>query len=121
MNITAVAQRFGGWWAVHIPEVDGAFTQTRRLDQVADMAAEAVAMILGLDPSTIDVTVEPHTGKDSLIAQAREARDAADRAADEASRVMRQTAREPVADGLTVRDVGRVMGVSHQRVSQLVS
>lgn len=121
MKVTAVAQRSGNWWAVHVPEVDGAFTQARRLDQIPHMAADAVALILGVDASTIDVTVEPHTGKDSLIAQAREAREAVDRAVDEASRVMRHTARELIADGLTVRDVGRVMGVSHQRVSQLVA
>lgn len=121
MKITAVARRSGSWWAVEVPEVEGVFTQARRLDQVADMAADAVAVMLDADPGTIKVTVEPHTGKDSLIAQAREARETADRAADEASKVMRHAARELVADGLTVRDVGRVMGISHQRVSQLVS
>lgn len=121
MKVTAIAQRSGRWWAVHVPEVDGAFTQARRLDQVADMTAEAVALLLDVDESTIEVAVEPHTGKDELIAQVRQAREEADRAADQASHVMRSTARELIADGLTVRDVGRVMGISHQRVSQLVS
>lgn len=121
MKITAIARRSGRWWAVEVPEVEGVYTQARRLDQVADMAAEAAALMLDIDESDIEVTVTPHTSKDSIIAQAREAREAADRAADEASRVMRAAARELVSDGMTVRDVGRVMGISHQRVSQLVS
>lgn len=121
MKVTAIAQRSGNWWAVHVPEVPGAFTQARRLDQVADMAAEAVTLLLEVDEATIEVTVEPHTDKDSLIAQAREAREVADRAADEASTMMRQAARELLADGLTVRDAGRLLQVSPQRISQLVA
>ena len=43
MEVTAVCRRSGNWWAVEIPEVEGAFTQARRLDQVADMAADGAA------------------------------------------------------------------------------
>ena len=32
MKVTAEATRSGGWWAVEVPEVDGAFTQACRLD-----------------------------------------------------------------------------------------
>ncbi|QDP98027.1 hypothetical protein FOE78_20890 [Microlunatus elymi] len=119
MKITAVAQRSSAWWAIRIPEVEGAFTQARRLDLVPGMAAEAVGMLLDIDPASIEVTVEPHTDQDSLIAQAREARRAADEAATEAARTMRQAAQHLLAENYTVRDAGRLLGLSPQRVSQL--
>ena len=56
MKVTAKARRAGGWWAVEVPEVPGAFTQARRLEQVAVVAAEAVADLL--DMLAIDVEVE---------------------------------------------------------------
>lgn len=121
MNVTAVARRDGRWWAISVPEVEGAFTQTRRLDQVPDMVADAVGMLLEIDPATVEVTVEPHTDRDSLVAEAREAREAADQAANIASAAMRKAARELLDDGLTVRDAGRLLEVSPQRISQLVA
>lgn len=121
MKITAVAQRSGNWWAVEIPEVPGAFTQARRLDQIAEMAASSAGLMLDQDPESFEVVVEAHTDQDSMIAHAREAREAADRAADEASQKMREAARALLAEEYTVRDAGRLLGVSPQRVSQLTS
>jgi len=34
MELTALCERGGGWWAVRVPEIDGLYTQARRLDQV---------------------------------------------------------------------------------------
>lgn len=119
MKVTAVAQRSGNWWAVRIPEVDGAFTQARRLDQVPDMAAEAAALMLDVDSASITVEVEAHTDMDSLLASVREARDAAEHAAEQSARITRKAARELLAEDYTVRDTGRLLGLSPQRVSQL--
>jgi predicted RNase H-like HicB family nuclease len=120
MKITAIAERSGGWWAIRVPEIPGVFSQARRLEQVADMAADAAALMLDQDPADFEVTVEAHTPEDSLIAQARAAREDADRAAELASAKMREAARCLIADEYTVRDAGRLLGVSPQRVSQLV-
>jgi predicted RNase H-like HicB family nuclease len=60
--ITAHCQRDEDWWIVDVPEVDGALTQGRTLEEAAFMAADAVALLLDIDPSTIEVRVvtEPH-------------------------------------------------------------
>lgn len=58
MDITAVAERSDGWWAVHIPEVPGALTQARRLGDVPAMAAESAAVMLDGDPADFRVTVQ---------------------------------------------------------------
>lgn len=50
MKVTAHAERHDRWWIVTIPEVEGGIhTQARRLDQVAEMAADAVATATGVD------------------------------------------------------------------------
>ncbi len=41
----AHAARSGRWWAVEVPDVPGVFTQTRRLDQVAPAAREAISNV----------------------------------------------------------------------------
>ena len=56
---TAVCRRLGGWWAVDVPQIRGAHTQTRRLDQVEAMTREAIALLTDVAPSTFDVMVEP--------------------------------------------------------------
>lgn len=55
MDVTAVVERSGRWWVITVPEVEGAVTQARRLDQVPHMAADAVAVLLDIDIA--DVTV----------------------------------------------------------------
>ena len=53
-QVTATATRVGSWWAIEVPEVPGAFSQARRLSQVAAMAADAVATLTG---ETVSVEV----------------------------------------------------------------
>lgn len=122
MKITAKARRSDGWWAVEVPEVPGVFTQARRLDQVPEMAIDAVTLMLGIDADEItDFTLVAETDKDSVIAVAKEAKERADEAAKEASLAMREAASALLEDDLTVRDAGKLLGVSPQRISQLVS
>lgn len=122
MRITAHARRAGGWWAVEVPEVPGAFTQARRLEQVAEAAASAVADLQGVDDATIEVelAVDLDPGVLHMIEAARQAADAAAAAQAEASSAMRLAVKELRYDqDLTTRDAATLLGVTHQRVSQL--
>jgi|BarGraNGADG00212_1021973.scaffolds.fasta_scaffold03244_4 hypothetical protein len=123
MRVTATATRTGDWWAVEVPDVAGGLhTQTRRLDQVASAVADAVALVAGVPPGTIVVDVTPKLpARDAeLIDAARAASQEAARAAERASRLSRQAVERLRSEGMTVRDVGGLLGVSPQRVSQLV-
>ena len=110
----------GDWWVLEAPEV-GAVSQTRRLDQAAGEMREAIAYLAHLAPEQVTVRVDPvlpeaYAVHAQAAAQARqEAADATARAAAEA----RAAARALRQEGLTLRDVGHVMGVSHQRAAQL--
>ncbi len=54
-----VAERSEDWWAISVPGLSGVFSQTRRLDQVEAMAREAIALMLDVDETAIEVTVDP--------------------------------------------------------------
>lgn len=116
--------REGKWWMVEIPELDG-LTQARRLAEVGQMAREWIALTLDLpfsqvDANIVEVDVE---GLDvqaagDLVAQLRE-----DVRQLEAliSGVTAATAEKLVGEGVPVRDVAEVLGLSHQRISQIVA
>ncbi|MEO8816322.1 MAG: hypothetical protein ABI307_07015 [Mycobacterium sp.] len=125
MKVTAKATRSGRWWAVEVPEVEGAFTQARRLDQVPAMVADAVHLLTGVPVEEIEVSIgDVDLGDPQVLAQAREARErvtAAARSQEDAARASRRAVARLRARGLSVRDVGVILGVSPQRVSQLAA
>lgn len=120
---TARAVRDGRWWAVQVEELDGVFTQARRLDQVEFMARDAIALLLDVPPDSFDVTVttELPAKVQAIIDDVRASRVAAELASEAASMKAREAARILHEGGMPLRDVGRVLGVSHQRAHQLVS
>ena len=123
MRVTAVATRTGAWWAIEVPDVAGGLhTQARRLDQVASAVTDAVALVVDVAPDTIDVDVIPKLPQREaeLIDAARAASQEAVRAAERASKLSRQAVEQLRSEGMTVRDVGGLLGVSPQRVSHLV-
>ncbi|HEU4399857.1 MAG TPA: type II toxin-antitoxin system HicB family antitoxin [Actinomycetota bacterium] len=116
------AQRDGRWWFVRVPEIQGAITQARRLEQVEAMAREVISLLLDVTPDSFDLDVQPAI-PDEVRAELTRARDLqrqAERTQAEAATLVREAARKLRAQGLTVADVGAVLGVSFQRASQLL-
>jgi hypothetical protein len=122
MKVTAKATRSGGWWAVEVPEVPGAFTQVKRLDQVAEAAAAAVADLAEVAVEDVEVELAPALDADMLLV-IDEAREAAEQVLiwqAKASTAMREAVSTLRHDAhLTTRDTAVLLGLSHQRVSQL--
>lgn len=123
MKITAVVTRSGSWWAVTVPEVEGAFTQAKRLDQVPRMVTDAVALLTGVSPDDIEVDVraEVPTNVQAHLTRAARLRAESARSNSQAAAEVRAAARDLVSRGLPLRDVGSLLGVSSQRAHQLVS
>lgn len=110
------------YWFVRVPEVSGAFTQTRRLDEVEETARDVVALLLEAPHDSFDLEVEVHLpdAVDDKLARARDLRRHAEHEQAEATDLTREAARKLADRGLTVRDVGRILGVSFQRAQQLI-
>ena len=58
MKVTAHAVRSGDWWSVDVPEVDGLFTQARRLDQIPAMVADAGELLTDIPAAEFEVTLD---------------------------------------------------------------
>lgn len=122
MTYTARARRSGAWWAIDIPELPGVYSQARRLDRVEPMARDAIALFLDVDPATLDIRVETNLPSDLRrdVDAVGRLRAEADRLQAESSGAMRRLTHELLGRGLSVRDAAVILGISHQRVSQLV-
>lgn len=119
---TAIATRDGKYWLVHIPDIDQ-YTQARTLAEVEPMARELIALTQGVPEDSIELewrTDLPDAVQHHLELAAKYA-DEASWYQTEAANERRFAAREMRAAGMTVRDIGAALGVSHQRAQQLIS
>lgn len=110
-------------WLIEVPNLPGATTQARRLDQVETAAREAIARATASEPDSFGLTVIRHLdpGVSKLVVAAAAARGRAVVAQVEASNLQRFAARELTEVGYTTRDVGELLNLSHQRVAQLLA
>lgn len=117
----AIASREDGWWIVRIPALDR-ITQSRRLDGVEATARDLIALWLDVPADSFDVEVEVELGSElgARVERVKSLKAEADRVQAEASESARALARSLAEHGWSVRDVGRVLGVSFQRVHQLI-
>lgn len=123
-DYTATAQRVaGGWWMVQCDQHPGALSQVRRLDQAVDVHREAIAFVTSEPVEQVQVSVVPRldSAAEDELAAVRRLSDAAARAANQAAEQRAALARRLHEDGLTVRDIGQIMGVSYQRAGQLIA
>lgn len=122
MKVTAHAVRSGDWWSVDVPEVDGLFTQAKRLDQIPAMVADAGEVLTDIPAGQFEVTLDYDFGDPAAlqeIADAKQRNAAAQRAVDEGSRRSRAIVHKLRDRGLSVRDIGVMLGITASRVSQL--
>lgn len=120
-SFEAVAQRSGNWWALEVPALPGVFTQARSLALADEMVRDAVAVFLEVPSTSISVSVRvlPPTAAKSVVEQALSLKAEAEKAQAAASAAMREAVVALEKSGLTNRDAGRILQVSHQRIAQV--
>lgn len=122
MKITAHCVRSEGWWAVEVPEIRGLHTQARRLDQVEHMVLDAASLLTDRPESDFEVelAVDLPTPTANMVRRRAKAAQDAKEAQEFASSLSREAAARLAADGLTTRDIGTMLGMTHQRAGQLL-
>ena len=115
------AERGDRYWVVSI---DGQpMTQAKRQNDIEPMARDWLAAMHDRDPQSFDLAVEvvmPSAAREHLD-RAKTLRETADRARSEAARETAAAALALHEAGLTVREIGPLLEVSHQRAQQLVA
>ncbi|MDZ7578906.1 MAG: hypothetical protein U0904_12135 [Candidatus Nanopelagicales bacterium] len=119
----AIATKVGRWWVVQCVEFPGAISQVSNLGQAAKIHREAIAFVANVPSASVDVTVSPAVPREveEAIARGRELRRSAGEQAREASAQLRSAAVHLHSQGWSMRDIGFAMGVSFQRVHQLLA
>ncbi len=108
-------------WLVHVKAIPECHTYGRTLRQAGERIEQALAAWLDRDPADFALELrwpERITELASLVNDARRASTDASRAASEATV---SAARRLAKMGLSRRDTAEILGISHQRVQQLLS
>lgn len=117
----ATAEPVNRYWHITVNGLGGA-TQARSAKEIDAMVRDFIEAKTDAPAESFDVQVKIQLPKEvrDLIAHAEQLRAIADQARKDAAAESRQAARVLKAEGLTVRDIGAALGVSHQRAQQLV-
>ena len=120
----AHATRDGNWWTISVPAVDGS-TQAPTISDVTTRAKEHVAATLDVPPSTVDVHLESlvvdGVGVLGRARQVQAAREQAEQLEAQADGHACALAHDLAGEGVPVRDIGEVLGVSDQQAHQLIA
>lgn len=121
-TIEATATHEGKWWEISFHDDDlDTVTSTRNINDIESMATDAAALWLDVDPATITVHVNlvlPEAYRLSWeTAQAKAA--AAREAEAEAAQLRRTVIANLRADGYTLAEAGKLLGLSKGRIHQL--
>lgn len=112
------------WWMVHIPEIGG-LTQARHLSEAKPMARSLIAITLDIPADSFDVDVEIEKVGTVKVAERttrlRTARETAAQLEHEVQTDAESLARDLANEGIPLRDIGNILGVSYQRVHQLIT
>lgn len=119
---TARVERGEQFWLVTVSEIQRT-TQARTLREVEPMVRDLIAVMEQVDPQSIELNCDivfPSVAYQHWARAAKLREDSA-RAQAQAAEEARAAALELAKLGLTVRDVGALLGVSHQRAAQLIA
>ena len=107
-------------WNVHIEGLDGCQTYGRSLRQAQARIREALALWLDRDPQQLLVRDELPADLSAVADTVARARREAERAGTKAQEETTRAVKRLTGLGLSRRDAAELLGLSHQRVQQLL-
>ena len=113
-----------GWWIMHawIPRTI-IYSQAKRIDDIELMIRDAIAGVLDVDPGSFAIELFFDLDSDVLeqVHRAREVSLQAAEVQERASRESRAAVHALREQGLTLKEAGYFLGVTPQRVAQLLN
>jgi predicted RNase H-like HicB family nuclease len=112
-----------GRWSVELEEEPRVHTWGKTVDQALERMREAAALWFQTDEGSMELVPRPvlpkTTGK--TVEQARQAREQARNADRLAVEQTKKAAAALIGRGISMRDAAAILGISHQRVHQLLT
>ena len=113
-----------GWWLATIPKVPGCHTQGRTIEQAESRIREALALFVPAATAAkaiLEADVQLPSAAKRALSSALEKRAEADAVAVESQAATRSATLALSQIGLSLRDIGRLLGLTRQRAHQLLS
>jgi len=125
LEVKIHAERTQEGWIAEVPGPDGFTVTARRLDQCKDMVVERIKTLAEQkgNKKVCEVVVKVEAELPGIICDLETAKvkmQEAQRLQDEASAEIRTVVSRMRDEGLTMRDIAVLLGVSPQRVAQLI-
>jgi predicted RNase H-like HicB family nuclease len=117
---TIHAERDGAWWALDVPELRGVHSQSKRLDQARAVIEEVIDLMYDRSRDTYEL--ELVIDDEEIVIAARVAKGSREvvESVSQLARLLQAVAIQQLRErGLPLRDIGELVGVSHQRIAQL--
>ena len=108
-------------WLVHVRGIPGCHTYGRTLRQAETRIREALAVWLDRDPDGLEISSEWPPELEEVATKVSEARRNAAASAHAAGAATAKAAKRLDRMGLSRRDTADLLGISHQRVQQLLA
>lgn len=121
MEIKAECEKRGTGWRIRVPELGDLLISSKRLDVATEQIKDLVQESTGVERCEILVKVETTLpGVVCDLESAKNKMKQAQQLQEEASREIREVVARLREEGLSMRDIGIILGISGQRVAQLL-
>ena len=112
-----------GWWVVRVLDMRHVVTQARKASEIEEMARDVIALLEEVPPDSFDIEVVHQIGGglDNEIAEVRRLRREADDLTARSRAATADAARHLRDAGLSVREIGALLGIAHQRAQQILA
>ncbi|MFM6980580.1 MAG: hypothetical protein ACKOWE_04165 [Micrococcales bacterium] len=120
-EIKVTAEREADHWRVECPELNNFSTTATRLDKAEELIKALASKQLG--EAICDIVVQIEAVMPGIVCDIESAKEkmvAAQKLQEQASGEIRDVVRRAREQGLTMRDIAVMLGVTPQRVAQLV-
>jgi len=110
-----------GTWLARVPSIRGCRSYGRTLEQARTRLRETLGVWIDRpEQAVIKEEIRLPADLRAAVQQSRRTRERAERERENAQEETRAAAEALVQEGVSLRDAGELLGLSHQRVQQLV-